>query len=236
MAADVGIPSATVSEGMTMQEQSLKRLIVGSVAAAAMLTAGCANMSPRQQGTAQGAGIGALAGAVLSSATGGKAGTGAVIGGAVGAAAGNIWSKRQEDRRVALEQATRGTGVEVSRTTDNQLKLNIPNDVSFDLNSAAIRPSMRSVLDPFASQLRDDSNARVSIIGHTDSSGSEAVNDPLSVDRARSVRDYLVARGVAAAHVQTAGRGEREPVADNGTEQGRARNRRVEIYLREPAS
>ena len=219
-----------------MQQQGLNRLIVGSIAAAAVLVTGCSNMSPRQQGTAQGAGIGALAGAVLSSATGGQAGTGAVIGGAVGAVAGNIWSKRQEDRRIALEQATRGTGVEVSRTNDNQLKLNIPNDVSFDLNSAAIRPSMRSVLDPFVNQLRDDSNARVRIVGHTDSSGSEAVNDPLSVERARSVRDYLVTRGVTAAHVQTAGRGEREPVADNATEQGRASNRRVEIYLREPAS
>ncbi len=219
-----------------MQEQHLKRLVVGSAAAAAVLLAGCADMSARQQGTAQGAGIGALAGAVLSSATGGKAGTGAVLGGAVGAVAGNIWSKRQEDRRIALEQATRGTGVEVSRTTDNQLKLNIPNDVSFDLNSAAIRPSMRSVLDPFANQLHDDPSARVSIVGHTDSSGSDAINDPLSVERARSVRDYLVTRGVAAAHVQIAGRGDREPIADNSTEQGRARNRRVEIYLREPAS
>ena len=235
MHAVAGIPPAIVSEGMTMQEQNLRRLIVGSVAAATMLVAGCADMGPRQQGTAQGAGIGALAGAVLSSATGGNAGTGAVIGGAVGAVAGNIWSKRQEDRRVALEQVTRGTGVEVSRTADNQLKLNIPNDVSFDLNSAAIRPSMRRVLDPFAGQLRDDTNARVSIVGHTDSSGSDAVNDPLSVERARSVRDYLVARGVPAGHVQTAGRGEREPIADNGTEQGRAQNRRVEIYLREPA-
>ena len=218
-----------------MKVHSMKRLAVGSIAAAALLMAGCADMSPRQQGTAQGAGIGALAGAVLSSATGGRAGTGAVIGGAVGAVAGNVWSKRQEDRRVALEQATRGTGVEVSRTSDNQLKLNIPNDVSFDLNSAAIRPSMRSVLDPFASQLRDDSNARVSVIGHTDSSGSDALNNSLSIDRAQSVRDYLVSRGVAASHVQIAGRGEREPVADNATADGRARNRRVEIYLRESA-
>ncbi len=203
--------------------------------AAGLALAGCADMSERQRGTAQGAGVGAVAGAVIGAATGGKAGTGAVVGGALGAVVGNIWSKRQEDRRVALEQATRGTGVEVSRTSDDQLKLNIPADVSFDFNSAAIRPEMRAVLDPFAAELRGDNQARVQIIGHTDSTGAEGVNNPLSMERANSVRDYLVARGVAPAHLQTAGRGEREPVADNGSDAGRARNRRVEIFLREPA-
>ena len=218
-----------------MTNHSTIRGTLCAVAAAALLMTGCESMSERQQGTAKGAGIGAVAGAVLSSATGGKAGTGAVVGGALGAVAGNLWSKRQEDRRVAMEQATRGTGVEVSRTSDNQLKLNIPNDVSFDVSSAAIRPAMRSVLDPFANSLRDDPNARINIIGHTDSTGSEATNNPLSVDRAQSVRDYLVSRGVAGTRVETAGRGEREPVADNTSDVGRAKNRRVEIFLREPA-
>ncbi len=218
-----------------MTNHSTIRGTLCAVAAAALLMTGCESMSERQQGTAKGAGIGAVAGAVLSSATGGKAGTGAVVGGALGAVAGNLWSKRQEDRRVAMEQATRGTGVEVSRTSDNQLKLNIPNDVSFDVSSAAIRPAMRSVLDPFANSLRDDPNARINIIGHTDSTGSEATNNPLSVDRAQSVRDYLVSRGVAGTRVETAGRGEREPVADNTSDAGRAKNRRVEIFLREPA-
>jgi outer membrane protein OmpA-like peptidoglycan-associated protein len=205
------------------------------LAAAAFLLAGCENMSERQKGTATGAGVGAVAGAVISSATGGKAGTGAAAGGVLGAVIGNVWSKRQEDRRVAMEQATKGTGVEVSRTADDQLKLNIPNDVSFDTGSAAIKPAMRSVLDPFATSLRDDAAARITIIGHTDSTGSDAVNNPLSLDRAQSVRDYLAARGVAATRVETAGRGEREPLADNTTDAGRAKNRRVEIFLREPA-
>ncbi|HZE90789.1 MAG TPA: OmpA family protein, partial [Rhizobacter sp.] len=141
---------------------------------------------------------------------------------------------RQEDRKKAMEQATQGTGVEVSRTADNQLKLNVPNDVSFDVNSAAIKPELRSVLDPFAASLRDDPNVRLSIIGHTDNTGSDAVNNPLSVERAQSVRDYLSARGVPASRIDTAGRGEREPIADNNTASGRARNRRVEMYLREP--
>jgi outer membrane protein OmpA-like peptidoglycan-associated protein len=217
-----------------MQHRLITRTAVCGIAAAALLTAGCSNMSEREKGTAAGAGIGAAAGAVLSSATGGKAGTGAVVGGALGAVAGNLWSKRQEDRRIAMEQATRGTGVEVTRTQDNQLKLNIPNDISFDTNSATIKPQMRSVLDPFVNTLKDDPNARLTIVGHTDSTGSDAVNNPLSVERAQSVRDYLAARGVPPTRIATMGRGEHEPVADNSTEAGRARNRRVEIYLREP--
>jgi outer membrane protein OmpA-like peptidoglycan-associated protein len=204
----------------------------------ASLTAGCANMGEREKGTAAGAGIGALGGAVLSSATGGKAGTGAVVGGALGAVVGNIWSKRQEDRRVALEQATKGTGVDVSRTADDRLKVNIPSDVSFDFGSASIRPAMRTVLDPFAASLHGDANAntRVEIVGHTDSTGSESVNNALSIERAHSVRDYLLAQGVPAPRVTTTGKGEREPVADNTSDAGRARNRRVEIFLREPAN
>ena len=81
-----------------------------------------------------------------------------------------------------------------------------------------------------------DQRARVMIVGHTDDTGPDAVNNPLSLQRAQSVHDYLAARGVSPTHMQTAGRGEREPVADNTTESGRARNRRVEIYLREPAA
>ena len=219
-----------------MNERTMLRTKAGAVLTVALLMAGCANMSEREQGTAKGAGIGALVGAVLSSATGGNAGTGAVIGGALGAVGGNVWSKRQEERRAALEQATRGTGVEVSRTADDQLKLNIPNDVSFDTNSAAIRPAMRTVLDPFATNLRGDTRSLIDIVGHTDSTGSDAINNPLSVNRAQSVRDYLESRGVVARNVQIAGRGSREPVADNATDAGRARNRRVEIFLREPAN
>ena len=203
------------------------------LACAALLVSACANMSEREQGTAKGAGIGAVAGAIIGSATGGKAGTGAVVGGAIGAVAGNLWSKRMEDKRAAMEQATRGTGIDVARTANNELKVNVPSDFSFDVGRSAIKPDMRPVLDQFAQGL--DPNMRVRIVGHTDSTGSDAINNPLSVERAQSVRDYLVTRGVAATRVETAGRGEREPVASNATEAGRAKNRRVEIFLREPA-
>ncbi len=216
--------------GLSMRRGAL------ALAVAGLALAGCADMSARQKGTATGAGVGAAAGAVLGSVTGGRATTGAVVGGAIGAVVGNLWSKRQEERRIAMERATRGTGVEVSRTADDQLKLHIPSDISFDTGSAAIKPPMRTVLDPFADSLRNDPSALIAIVGHTDSTGSDAINNPLSVGRANSVRDYLVARGVPSTRIQTEGHGEREPVADNATEAGRAKNRRVEIFLREPAA
>jgi len=205
-----------------------------ALAAVALALAGCETMSEREKGTAQGAAIGALAGAVLSSATGGKAGTGAVAGAAVGAIAGNLWSKRMEEKRVAMEQATAGTGIEVAKTPDNQLKVNVPSDLSFATGRADLNPSLRPVLDQFAKGL--DQSTMVRVVGHTDSTGSDAVNDPLSLARARTVRDYLEDRGVPAARLEIAGRGSREPVADNATDAGRAKNRRVEIFLREPAA
>jgi outer membrane protein OmpA-like peptidoglycan-associated protein len=221
---------------MTNQDRSAASLaLTVLLAGGLLLTSGCANMGEREKGTAAGAGIGAVAGAVISKATGGKAGTGAAVGGVVGAVAGNIWSKRQEDRRVAMEKATQGSGVEITRTPDNQLKVNIPSDVSFDSGSAAVRPALRGVLDPLTTNLKGDTASQVEVVGHTDSVGSEASNNALSLDRAHSVRDYLVAHGVPASRVTTVGRGERAPVADNNTADGRARNRRVEIFLREPA-
>lgn len=209
---------------------STKRTVI-TILSVAVLASGCANMSEREKGTAAGAGIGAAAGAILSSVTGGRAGTGAVIGGAVGAVAGNLWSKRMEEKRVAMEQATRGTGIDVNRTQDNQLKVNVPSDFSFDVGRSNIKPPMRPVLDQFAQGL--DPSMRVRIVGHTDNTGRDAVNYPLSMDRAQSVRDYLINKGVPDSRIEIDGRGSREPVADNGNESGRAHNRRVEIFLRD---
>ena len=213
-------------------------LTLKSLSAAALAVAvlsGCANMSETQQGTAKGAGIGAVAGAVLGAAVGGSKGAakGAVLGTAVGAGGGYVWSKKMQDQKVAMEQATRGTGVAVSQTTDNRLKLDIPSDVSFDVGRSAIKSNFAPILGQFASSLNQNQISTVTIIGHTDNTGSDSINNPLSVDRANSARDYLVSRGVAAQRFSTDGRGSREPVADNNTQQGRDTNRRVEIYVAE---
>lgn len=204
--------------------------------AVALAVSGCANMSETDAGTAKGAGIGAAAGAVLGGATGGRsgAGKGAVIGAAIGAIGGNIWSRRMEEKRQQMEEATKDTGVEVTRTPDNQLKLEVPADISFATNSAAIEPRLRGVLEQFAGGLSQQNHTLLRVIGHTDSSGNDSINNPLSQARADSVRSFLSDRGVAAQRIETAGRGSREPVASNDTAEGRARNRRVEIFLREP--
>lgn len=135
-----------------------------------------------------------------------------------------------------MEQATQGTGVQVTQTADNRLKLDIPSDISFDTNRADIKPNFRPILDRFAQGLVDNPYARVNIIGHTDSTGGDAINNPLSVNRAASTRDYLAARGVAPSRVTIDGRGSHEPLVSNDTEANRARNRRVEIFVAEPQS
>ena len=235
---------------MTHTTPSFARRIVRQTTLAITLTAlaatsltGCADLSNATTGsrggdTAAGAGAGALAGAAIGRATsGGSPGrstaTGALAGAAIGAIGGYLWSNRMEAQKQRMQAATQGTGIEVSQTADNQLKLNIPSDISFDTGRADIKPNFRTVLDEFANGLRDNGGTTVRIIGHTDSTGSDAVNNPLSVDRAASTRNYLVDRGVASNRIAIDGRGEHEPIADNGTDAGRARNRRVEIFVGE---
>ena len=201
---------------------------------------GCANMNETQRDTGMGAAIGAVAGGLIGAATAGgnkgkSAATGAAIGAALGAGGGYLWSQNMQKQRAEMEQATAGTGIGISQTTDNQLKVDIPADVSFDVGRYAIKPNMRPVLDRLASTLNQHPVTTLTIIGHTDSTGSDAVNDPLSVNRAASTRDYLVQRGVSAQRIAVDGRGSRQPVADNSTASGRAMNRRVEIFIAEPA-
>ena len=206
---------------------------LAAAATAALVLSGCASMDDTQRRTATGAGVGAVAGAAIGAVTGGHAGTGAVIGAGVGALGTYIWSQRMERQKHEMEQATQGTGVAVSQTADNQLRLNIPSDISFDTNRADIKSNFAPILDRFAEGLRNNPNAEVRIVGHTDSTGSDAINNPLSLERAESTRNYLTARGVSGARIRVEGRGSREPIASNDTAQGRAQNRRVEIYMGE---
>jgi len=213
-----------------------KKMIICSTIIGLML-GGCANMNETQKGTAKGAAIGAGVGAVVGAIAGkGKgAAIGAAVGAGAGAVAGNVWTKRQEEQKRQMEEATAGTGVAVTQTEDNRLKLDIPSDISFAVGRADIQSNFRTVLDTFAQGLNSNPNSNVTIIGHTDSSGSDAVNNPLSLNRAASVKDYLVSRGVQTTRVAIDGRGSREPIAPNDNAANKAKNRRVEIFVAEPA-
>lgn len=224
---------------MNISHAMRKSMAVTVAVAITFAATGCADMNAEQRGTATGAGIGAGLGAILGASTshggGGRAAGGAVLGAAVGAVAGNIWSKRMESQKQAMEQATAGTGVQVSQTADNRLRMEIPSDISFDTNRADIKDNFRPILERFATTLKENPATTVTIIGHTDSTGSDSVNQPLSVERASHTRDYLASRGVSPTRVVVEGRGSREPIASNNDNSGRARNRRVEIYVAEPA-
>lgn len=205
------------------------------VVVATALISSCADMSATQRGTGGGALLGAATGAAIGALAGGGKGAaiGAGAGAALGAGAGYLWSQRMEEQRRQMEAATAGTGVSVMQTADNRLMLNIPSDISFDTGSARIKPGFFPILDSFATSLQNNPGTQVTIIGHTDNTGSDAINNPLSVNRAASTRDYLVSRGVPYQRIQIDGRGSYEPVAPNNTAANRARNRRVEIYVTE---
>ena len=215
-----------------MQNRILAGAIIGTIA-----LSGCADMTASQRGTATGAGIGAVTGAAIGALAGGGKGAaiGAGVGAAAGAGGGYLWSQRMQEQKQAMEAATEGTGVAVTQTPNNELKLEIPSDVSFDTGKADIKPAMRPVLDKFAQTLQAHPVTSVRIIGHTDSTGTDAVNDPLSVRRAANTRDYLTDRGVASDRIAIDGRGSQEPLADNSTPAGRSKNRRVEIFVAEAA-
>jgi len=220
-----------------MRTKILANSILASSVVVALTLGGCANMSETQKGTAKGAAIGAGAGAVVGAIAGkGKgAAIGAAVGAGVGAVAGNVWTKRQEEQKRQMEEATAGTGVGVTQTADNRLKLDIPSDISFDVGRSDIKANFRTVLDTFATGLVNNPRSNVTIIGHTDSTGSDAVNNPLSLDRAASVRNYIAGKGVATSRVTIEGRGSKEPLVPNDSAANKAKNRRVEIFVAEPA-
>jgi outer membrane protein OmpA-like peptidoglycan-associated protein len=202
--------------------------------AAAVALAGCASMedfatNPEKQKTRQGAAIGAAGGAVVGLLIDGGW-KGALIGAGVGALAGGAVGNYQDKQEAKLRQQMAGTGVEVVRQGNN-ITLDMPGNVTFAFDSAALNPQFHSVLDKVAQTLVEYDQTVIQVAGHTDSVGSHAYNMKLSEQRAGSVKDYLAGHGVPAKRMHTVGAGPDHPVADNATPEGRAQNRRVEITI-----
>jgi outer membrane protein OmpA-like peptidoglycan-associated protein len=188
--------------------------------------------SDPNQRAKQGAIIGAVAGAVIGDEFNDKNGKyiGAVLGGLAGAGVGQYMDKQRAELEDALEREKQ-QGLEIEHLENNSIKLNIPSEISFDVDSALVTAGFRPTLDQISTILVRYPETSVNIIGHTDSTGSEEYNQSLSERRAESVANYFVSQQVSRPRLSTAGVGESRPRADNSTESGRQQNRRVEIII-----
>ena len=195
----------------------------------ALVLAGCNNT---QKGAAIGAGGGAVLGAIVGKLAGNTA-VGAAVGAAVGTGAGAIIGKKM-DKAKAEAEAVQNAKVE-SVTDANGLaavKVTFDSGILFATNKADLNIDAKNSLAKFATVLNTNADCDIAIIGHTDNTGSDAINQPLSVKRATSVSDYLKSCGVKTAQIKSVeGQGSGNPVADNSTAEGRKQNRRVEVYM-----
>ncbi|WP_413817045.1 OmpA family protein [Pusillimonas sp.] len=204
---------------------------------AVALMAGCASVNETMGGmstggrTATGAGAGAALGAGLGALIGDSS-KAALIGAGIGAVAGGIagynWSGVKQD---VQQSGASSLGIDVIEMPDGTLKVNIPSNVSFDTGKYALKPALLPVLDSVARALVQHPELRAKAIGYTDSTGPASVNQTLSVNRAQAVTNYLSSKGVPAGNLSLEGRGPNNPIADNNTAEGRAMNRRVELFL-----
>lgn len=211
------------------------RLLVSSIAVASLLTVSACVTDPntgerKVSRTAIGGAGGLLAGALLGGLIGGKTGriVGAGIGGVAGAAVGYTMDKQIKE----LKEKTEGTGVDVTTTDDGKaILVNLPDGVTFDVASYTLKPEFRATLTQVAQSMNEYPNSLIDVYGHTDSTGSDAYNQTLSENRARTVANFLISQGVSSSRIRSQGFGETMPVASNDTAEGRMKNRRVEIKI-----
>lgn len=212
----------------------MKKLLSVSLLCVAMLISGCASMNQTTKGGLIGGGAGAGVGAGLGALIGGGkgaaigAGIGAVVGGGAGALIGNKMDKQKKE----LEKIQ---GAEVETVTDannlQAIKVTFAEGILFPTGKSDLSQSSRNSLSEFATSLISSPETDVTVYGHTDNTGSREINDKLSTARANAVANYLMGKGVAPNRFTVKGLSYDSPVADNSTAEGRAKNRRVEIFI-----
>ncbi len=213
-----------------------KRIAGAAVAAALLSTTACVTNPETgerefQTRTAVGAAVGALAGYLGGDLIGGRRDrTERAVGAGVGAIAGAAIGQYMDRQERELRRQTEGTGVVVERQGD-ELLLSMPAGITFPINSAEIQPRFFGTLDQVAQTLAAYPSTLIDVYGHTDPTGGDRINVPLSQDRAQSVASYLSRQGVNPVRIATQGFASTRPIADNSTEAGRAQNRRVEIRV-----
>ncbi len=208
-----------------MSPSRLTSRYLAATLAAALVAGGCARNA--QRGAVIGGAGGAVVGGVIGAATGSTA-KGAIIGAAVGGAAGAIIGDQMDRRAREIDRDI--PGAEVERVGEGIL-VTFESGILFGFDSTTIQPQGRENLRTLAANLDKYPDTDLLIVGHTDDVGADAYNQSLSERRARAAADFLIAQGVARSRLQTSGRGELEPVAENSSESGRQENRRVEIAI-----
>ena len=206
----------------------IKSMRLGGVVLAATLVAGCATQGGQ---TASGAGIGAALGAGLGALIGDSskaAGIGAGIGAVAGGIAGYNWDRLRGNINNAGGEEL---GITTAQMPDGSLKVLIPESATFDSGRYDLKSDLYPVLNQVAAEMNTHQQLRLKSVGHTDSSGSVSINQPLSNNRASAVTNYLSGQGVNQSRMMVEGRAANDPIASNDTADGRRMNRRVELFL-----
>jgi outer membrane protein OmpA-like peptidoglycan-associated protein len=175
--------------------------------------------------------VGAVAGGTIGALIGKKAGNtavGAIVGGAIGGTAGAFIGRKMDRQAEQLKQTI--PGAEVIREGEGII-VKFDSGILFDVNKSDLKAAAMSNIQNLAKSLKDNPETNVLIIGHTDNTGSDDYNAKLSERRAEAVKTFAMNQGVAGSRLNTQGKGENEPIADNSTEDGRSKNRRVEIVI-----
>ena len=178
-----------------------------------------------------GAGIGAVAGALVGGEIASDKSRGRAIGALLGAAAGATYGAQLDAQERALRASSFGQSGAVIQNTGNELVVTLPEQVTFDFDSATVKQRFQGSLAQLAANLNQYPNSRIQIVGHTDDQGGTEYNQGLSERRARSVANVLIGNGVSGSRISTFGAGEFSPVASNATAAGRQQNRRVVITI-----
>lgn len=211
----------------------MKRFLVLALIALTILP-GCSSMSNAGKGTLIGTGAGAALGTAVGAIFGGQKGAavGAAIGTAVGAGTGAVIGDVMDRKAKELAELE---NAKVETVTDNNgleaIKVTFDSGILFNTNSSTLSSTAKESLTKFAEEMKDLPDTDITVYGHTDNTGTAAVNERVSKQRADAVSSHLQSKGIAASRITAEGKSFNEPVADNGTAEGRAQNRRVEVFI-----
>jgi outer membrane protein OmpA-like peptidoglycan-associated protein len=207
--------------------KAVRNSIVAVALAISVIGAGCSSLNKTQKGAAIGAGAGGTIGALIGHSAGNTA-LGAIIGGAVGGTAGALIGHKMDKQAAEIKQTV--PGATVVRQGEG-IVVKFDSGILFDVDKADLKAVAQSNLHNLAASLTNNPQTNITIIGHTDNTGSADHNMDLSIRRAEAVRSFIVADNVSGGRLTTAGKGASEPIADNSTVAGRTQNRRVEITI-----